>query len=390
MILPMTALLRGSGRTAMFSVASTSWRVGAASSSPSSSMSSACAEAPRRRLRRLHSASNDAAPATITIARLVRQLRDATGAPMMECKKALSQPGVDGDVARATEWLRKHGSARVLSKVSGREAHEGLVGIKVAGGGFASVVRVSSETDFASRSDALSSFVQEVADAAAASAAAAPPSSPDDRWTTSTIDDVPSFLRGTRTTAPGLGDKTLEDRLGDAVLAIRENLRVDSIAVLRSSSPRSVLGGYVHGRSSPASTCGTAASIVQLVPIIAGGGGGGEGVDGGRANEAARKLAMHVVAARPAYLDAASVPADVVEKEREVYAEKARAGAEGGKPKPPDIVEKIVSGQLRKFYEGVCLSEQAHMVEEGSPKVSKALADLGLEVRSFVLVGMGK
>ena len=312
---------------------------------------------------------------------------------MMECKKALASPGVDGDVTRATEWLRKHGSAKVLSKVAGREALEGLVGIKVNGTGtglnVASVVRVSSETDFAARSDALSSFVQEVADAAAfAYADDGATTASSSSTTTTTVEDVPGFLRGSKTTAPDGTVTSLEDRLGDAILAIRENLTVDSITILRASDPHSVFGGYVHGRASPTSTCGSAASIVELVPIV-GVGGGGATVDGGGASEAARRLAMHVVAARPSYLDASSVPADVVEKEREILAEKADGG--GGKTtRPPDIVEKIVSGQMRKFYEGACLTEQAHMVEEGGPKVSKALADLGLEVRSFVLVGMGK
>jgi elongation factor Ts len=340
-------------------------------------------------------------------AQLVKQLRDATGAPMMECKKALASPGVGGDVTRATEWLRKHGSAKVLSKVAGREALEGLVGIKVMSGGMetgssnavASVVRVSSETDFAARSDALSSFVQEVADAAAAYARVEDlVEDLEDAFgatasKTTTVEDVRGFLRRSGNMSPDGTATSLEDRLGDAVLAIRENLTVDSITILRASTPHSVFGGYVHGRASPASTCGTSASIVELVPIAGAGGGGANTVvvDGTRASEAARRLAMHVVAARPAYLDASSVPSDVVEKEREILAEKAKADGGGGKTtRPPDIVEKIVSGQMRKFYEGACLTEQAHMVEEGGPKVSKALADLGLEVRSFVLVGMGK
>ena len=223
-------------------------------------------------------------------AQLVKQLRDATGAPMMECKRALASPGVDGDVARATEWLRKHGSAKVLSKVAGREALEGLVGIKVMSGGMetgssnavASVVRVSSETDFAARSDALSSFVQEVADAAAAyarvedlvedleDAIGATASK------TTTVEDVRGFLRRSGNMSPDGTATSLEDRLGDAVLAIRENLTVDSITILRASTPHSVFGGYVHGRASPASTCGTSASIVELVPIAGAGGGGRE------------------------------------------------------------------------------------------------------------------
>jgi elongation factor Ts len=287
---------------------------------------------------------------------------------MMECKKALSSPDVDGDVIKATEWLRKHGSAKVLSKVSGREANEGLVGMSVApSGNAACVVRVSSETDFASRSDVLSKFVQEVADAASASNDSA------------SIDaDVSAFL--SETTIDG---RSLDDRLNDAILSIRENIRVESIMRMKASSNRSILAGYVHGRSSPTSSCGSAASIVELVPVV----DGAVVADEEAAREAARRLAMHVVASSPKYGTISDVPDDVIEAEREIYAEKARGG-DGGK-KSPEIIDKIVTGQLRKFYEGNCLSEQMHMVEDGNPKVSKYLADMGYAVRSFVLVRMG-
>lgn len=303
-------------------------------------------------------------------AQLVKVLREATGAPMMECKKALSSPEVNNDIEKAREWLRKHGSAKASSKVAGREALEGLVGIRIETGegeggkrAVASLVKVASETDFASRSPAFSSFVQEVADSAASS-------------TPAEVSDVASFL----SSATNGDGRPLNEGLKDAILAIRENLRVDSISLLEASDPDSVLAGYVHGRASPDVTCGTAASIVEVGMTTS------DDREGWYvAHDAAKKLAMHVVAAKPLYLNPASVPEDVVEKEKQILTEKME-----GSNKPPEILEKIVTGQLRKFYEGICLSEQSHMVEEGNPKVEKALKGLGLELRGFKLMGMSK
>lgn len=274
----------------------------------------------------------------------------------MECKKALSDPEVNNDIQLAKDWLRKHGSAKASSKVAGREALEGLVGIKIAeDNGVASLVKVASETDFASRSEVFSTFVQEVADAAASSDA-------------KSTEDISNFM----STAKNTDGKLLTESLNDAILAIRENLQVDSISVLQSSTPTSVLAGYVHGRASPAATCGSAASIVELEVLNE----EGKGV----AEEAAKKLAMHVVAAKPLYLNPESVPEDVVNKEKGILMEKMT-----NTNKPPEILEKIITGQLRKFYEGICLTEQAHMVEEGNPQVGKELKKMGLEVKGFHL-----
>lgn len=336
------------------------------------------------------------ATASPSVAQLVKQLREATGAPMMECKRALSDPSVCNDLTKAMEWLRKHGSAKALSKVVGREALEGLVGIHIinnnsaAGVSVASIVRVASETDFASRSEVLSSFVQEVANAAAdASATAAATNT-----TTNTIvEDIPSFLKQTKTSSSTSSEdnsKTLDQCLSDTILAIRENLQVDCITTVQASSQKSIFGGYVHGRASPMSTCGSAASIVELVPITTSASTttSGSGSSSSSA-EAARKLAMHIVAAKPTYLNIDTVPHDVIAKEKEIlHGKMISDGKAVGKP--PDIIDKIIQGQLRKYYESVCLTEQIHMIEEGGVKVSKVLSDLGLEVKSFQLVGLGK
>mmetsp|Transcript_755 Transcript_755/g.1221 ORF Transcript_755/g.1221 Transcript_755/m.1221 type:complete len:356 (+) Transcript_755:79-1146(+) len=299
--------------------------------------------------------STAAKPST---AQLVKQLREMTGAPMMECKKALSTPEVDHNLEKAQEWLRKYGSAKASSKVAGREALEGLVGVKIEGDR-ASIVKVASETDFASRSETFSTFVQEIADAATAG-------------DVNGDVDIGAFMASAKDSK----GQVLSETLNDAILAIRENIQVDSMVIMKASSDKSVLAGYVHGRA-PNSTCGSAAAVVEVEVTS----------DAGseKAEEAAKKLAMHVVAAKPTYLNPESVPEDVVNKEKEILLEKMT-----GTNKPPEIVEKIIAGQMRKFYEGICLTEQSHMVEEGNPKVSKAMKSLGLEVKNYTLVGMSK
>eukprot|EP00577_Skeletonema_sp_RCC1716_P016375 CAMPEP_0113428142 /NCGR_PEP_ID=MMETSP0013_2-20120614/31705_1 /TAXON_ID=2843 ORGANISM="Skeletonema costatum, Strain 1716" /NCGR_SAMPLE_ID=MMETSP0013_2 /ASSEMBLY_ACC=CAM_ASM_000158 /LENGTH=346 /DNA_ID=CAMNT_0000316671 /DNA_START=56 /DNA_END=1093 /DNA_ORIENTATION=- /assembly_acc=CAM_ASM_000158 len=294
----------------------------------------------------IQSFSTAAKPST---AQLVKQLREMTGAPMMECKKALSTPEVDHDLEKAQEWLRKYGSAKASSKVAGREALEGLVGVKIEGDR-ASIVQVKSETDFASRSETFSTFVQEIADAATAGEVNGDV-------------DIGAFMASAKDSK----GQVLSETLNDAILAIRENIQVDSMVIMKASSDKSVLAGYVHGRA-PNSTCGSAAAVVELEVTSDAG--------SGKAEEAAKKLAMHVVAAKPSYLNPESVPEDVVNKEKEILLEKMT-----GTNKPPEIMEKIIAGQMRKFYEGICLTEQSHMVEEGNPKVSKAMKSLGLEVK---------
>ena len=225
----------------------------------------------------------------------MKELRAQTGAPMMECKKALSSPEVDGDLQKAMEWLRKHGTQKASAKVTGRDAPEGLVGICVKGNA-ASLVKVASETDFASRSETFSGFVQEVANAATHSGE---------------VVDVPSFLSGTKNES----GKLLSESLNDVILSIRENIQVDSITLMKASA-NSVFGGYVHNRVT-GSNCGTAAAIVELqcAKEVAG------------AEETAKKLAMHVVAAKPTYLNPDSVPEDIVLKEKSILMEKVRVPA---------------------------------------------------------------
>jgi elongation factor Ts len=267
------------------------------------------------------------------------------------------------------------------------------------GSNVASIVRVASETDFASRSHVLSVFVQEVATAAAVDAAAAASSATATTATpTTVVEDIPSFLKQTKASSSSSSkddnnNKTLDQCLSDTILAIRENLQVDCITILHASTQQSIFGGYVHGRASPASTCGSAASIVELVPIVKDTGSmdaaNSSSTTTSDAETVARKLAMHIVAAKPTYLTMDTVPPNIIAKEKEILHDKMISdGKTVGKT--PDIIDKIIQGQLRKYYESVCLTEQIHMIEEGGSKVSKVLSDLGLEVKSFQLVGLSK
>lgn len=288
---------------------------------------------------------------------LIKELRTQTGAPMVECKKALSDPEVDGDLTKAVEWLRKHGSAKAASKLSGREASEGLVGVRTsADGQSASIVRVASETDFSARSEAFGKLVEDVVSAALA------------------LESVQGSIDVDGDPLPAsTTNGTVKTALDEAILAIRENLQISEADRMRATEgSESVLTGYVHGRIPGSDCAGTSAAVIEIAKIAKSKATREEMVDAGK------KLAMHVVAAKPTYLNPDAVPANVLEKEKALLLEQM---ADSGKP--ADILEKIVTGRMRKFYEGVCLTDQAHMVEEGNPKVSKVLGDKGLEVKSF-------
>ena len=286
----------------------------------------------------------------LSTAKLIQELRKTTGAPMVECKKAISDPEVNGDIQKATEWLRKHGSAKMSSKLAGRDASEGLVGISINGdGSLASIVRVSSETDFASRSPDFSDLVETVAGATLGMGKSG---------------DIPvDELKGA---------SNVQESLDNAIVAIRENLQIASASVIAASKPNSVVTGYVHGKIFNDKSVGTAAAIVELAPIDDTGKTKEEMIDVGK------KLGMHIVAANPEYMSPDDVPSDAINKEKDILMEQM---ADSGKP--PEILEKIVNGRLGKFYQGVCLLEQGHMLEEGNPKVSKHLKSLGLELVNY-------
>jgi elongation factor Ts len=261
----------------------------------------------------------------------VRQLRERTGAGMMECKRALVETG--GDLDAAAEWLRKSGLAKADKKAA-RIAAEGTVAIERSGLD-AALVEVNCETDFVARSDQFQEFARDVASVALA--------------------QNPASLEALM--AQQQGSATLEERRRVLIAKIGENISVRRFA--RVSAP-GVLGTYLHG--------GRIGALVALR-------GGGE--------DLARDLAMHVAATNPAYIDAAQVPAAVLEKERSILAEQTRA-----EKKPAEIVAKMVEGRLRKYLAEITLLGQP-FVKDPDVSVEKLLKKSAATVVQFARYEVG-
>jgi elongation factor Ts len=220
---------------------------------------------------------------------LIKDLRAQSGAPIGECKKALESS--DNNIQEAMDWLRQHGAAKASAKAQGRNASEGLVGLRVADdGSSAALVQISSETDFASRSGAFVQLVTHAADATLSQ---------------TFVGNVEQDVLMTSK----YNDKSVKDAMDEAVVAIRENLGISSAMRLASSDQgggRFV--GYVHGKVDGSPVAGTAAAVVHVVGDVS-----EEALE-----NAGKKLAMHVVAAKPLYLSPDDVPEDVLNKEKEI------------------------------------------------------------------------
>lgn len=271
----------------------------------------------------------------------LRELRKLSGAPIVDCKKALSE--TEGDTKKAIDWLRQHGTAKASKKLSDREAENGLIAIKVSEDGkSASMVKVSCETDFAGKTDTFVNLACHVAS--------------DTLNNDSTIDN-----------GSGLSE-SVQTALDEAIVAIRENLNVRTAVQLTTTQDDGLLVAYVHGKVDSRYNAGLAAAIVEISGT-------------GELENAGKKLAMHIVAAKPTFLDPSLIPEDIIEREKKILKNQI-----ADSNKPPEIVERIINGRMQKFYAEVCLTEQEHMVEEGKVKVSKALEDQGLTVKSFRLL----
>jgi elongation factor Ts len=261
----------------------------------------------------------------------VKQLRERTGAGMMECKKALVE--TQGDLDAAAELMRKTGLAKADKKAA-RVAAEGTVAVERAGSS-AALVEVNCETDFVARSDEFLAFARELARAA--------------------LDRAPSDL--TALLAQTRGDSSLEDQRRALIAKIGENISVRRF--VRVTAP-GALGTYIHG--------GRIGSLVALT-------GGDEAL--------AKDLAMHVAAVNPAYIDSNGVPPAVLDKEREILAEQTKA-----EKKPPEIVAKMIEGRLRKYLAEITLAGQP-FVRDPDITVEKLLKKSGATVVQFVRYEVG-
>ena len=269
---------------------------------------------------------------TIT-AEAVKQLRERTGAGMMECKKALVESNGDLDVA--AENMRKAGLAKADKKAS-RVAAEGVVVVeKSADGKTGVLVEINSETDFVARGDDFRGFASDVAKAALAARAG----------------DIDA-LNGKKLAS----GETVDEKRRALIAKIGENLTVRRVVLVTAPT---VVGSYVH-------TDNKKAALVAI--------------EGGDA-ELARDLAMQVVASSPRYLTPADAPADMVAKEREIETEKARS-EEANAKKPPDILAKIVEGRLRKSINEFALTGQV-FVKDGDLTIEKLLQKNKATVKAF-------
>lgn len=277
--------------------------------------------------------------ADITAA-LVKELRETSGAGMMDCKKALTE--TDGNMEEAVDWLRKKGLAAAAKK-SGRVAAEGLVAV-AADGINGAVIELNSETDFVARNPDFQSFAASIAQASLAQ-------------------DGDFDKTGT---TPLNGGKSVTDSVTEMVGTIGENLAFRRSAGIAVGD--GVVASYVHGAVAP-----NLGKIGVLVGLESTG-------DKAKLAEFGKQLAMHIAAANPQWVSQDEVDTEAVDRERDVLAEQARASG-----KPEEIVQKMVDGRLRKYYEEVCLLDQTFVID-GESKVSKAVEAAGADAGAPVKV----
>lgn len=281
----------------------------------------------------------------------VKKLRELTGAGMMDCKKALTE--VEGDLEAAVDWLRKKGLSQAAKK-SGRTAAEGLVGV-ATGGTSGAIVEINAETDFVARNENFQDYVEAVAGIALDKGGAA--------------DAV------LKAEYPGTA-RTVEEELTNKIATIGENMtfrRTEALTV-----GEGVVAAYVHNQLKP-----TLGKIGVLVALESAG-------DAEALKALGRNLAMHIAAAKPEFLKVEDVDADALQRERDVLTDQAKASG-----KPDNIIEKMVEGRLRKYYEEVVLTEQIYMID-GESKVAKVVeaaekdAGAPIKLTGFVCYRLGE
>lgn len=275
--------------------------------------------------------------AEITAA-LVKELREKTGAGMMECKKALNE--TNGDLEAAIDWLRKKGLS-VAAKKAGRVAAQGLVGVK-ADGKKGAIVELNSETDFVAKNTEFQDFLNHVVD--------------------TVLTD---------------GDLEAEKAaLTNLIAKIGENMSLRRTQAL--SVNNGVVASYMHSQQAPGlGKIGVLVALESAAPAD-------------KLAEVAKQVAMHIAASAPKFLDVASVDPDAVAHEKAIYSEQAKASG-----KPEAIIEKMVEGRIRKYYEEAVLMEQAYIMDPDK-KVKDILADasknLGtpVELTGYVRYALGE
>lgn len=270
-------------------------------------------------------------------AAMVKELRELTGAGMMECKKALTE--TDGDAQAAIEWMRKNGLAKA-DKKAGRVAAEGVIGLQVTDDGkSACLVEVNSETDFVARGDDFTGFVEQVV--------------------VRILEESPADLEALQALPYQKGGSaSVEDRRKELVSKIGENIQVRRFTRIDSSG---VIGAYSHG--------GRIGVLVDM--------------KGGDA-ELAKNVAMHIAASRPVCISENDMPAEHLAKEKEILMAQAKQSG-----KPDDIAEKMVVGRLKKYLAEVTLLGQP-FVKDPDQNVGKLLKSASAEVKAFCRYEVGE
>ena len=282
-------------------------------------------------------------------AQMVKELRESTGAGMMDCKAALTE--TSGDMQGAQDWLRKKGLSKAAKK-AGRVAAEGLIGVQVVGPKGV-VVEVNSETDFVARNDLFQGLVKMIADVAL-----------------SVGTDVEKIK------AAKAGSITVAESIADTIAKIGENMSLRRAAAL--SVAKGAIGAYVH--NSVSDGLGKIGVLVAFESA-------------GKADELAslgRMIAMHVAATNPQAIDASGLDPAAVAREKGVLADKFKAQG-----KPANVIEKIVESGLKTFYKEVCLLEQAY-VHDSAKSVAQVLKEVEgkvgatIKITGFVRYGLGE
>jgi elongation factor Ts len=282
-------------------------------------------------------------------ASMVKDLRDKTGAGMMDCKAALAE--TNGDMEAAIDWLRKKGLSKAAKK-AGRVAAEGLIGI-AAQADAGALVEVNSETDFVARNDQFKEFVKNAALLALEAEG-----------------DVETLL------TKKMDGGTVDSVLKELVAKIGENMSVRR-AVALAVNP-GVVASYVHNAAAP--ELGNIGVLVALKSTA----------DAAKLSALGKQIAMHIAATSPLALTPEHLSKDVVDRERAIYADQARQSG-----KPENIIEKMVDGRMRKFYEESVLLSQIFVIDGETPiakVLEKAGKDFGasVEIEGFVRFQVGE
>ena len=279
-------------------------------------------------------------------ASLVKELREKTGAGMMDCKNALTEN--KGDIESSVDWLRTKGLAKAAKK-SGRVASEGLIAIS-SSESFSVIVEVNSETDFVARNESFQDVANTISQLGLLS---------------SNIDDLKIQKIENK-------DVNVEEYITEMISSIGENINLRRMVRFESSNTN--IASYIHGQVSEG--LGKIGVMVNLKSTV----------NNEMVNELGKKIAMHIAATNPLSISIEDIPSDILERERNILIEEAR---ESGKPE--EIIEKMIEGRLKKFYQESVLLEQTYVID-GESKVADVLNSLDspVEIIDFVRYELGE